>query len=173
MCTWNYSPSYVQITRASQITFVGLNGISRRDARSLWMDGRWKRWKNCEATPCKSAHKIQAAYVRAYIRLPTRSIDPRRYSAPESKRVPTSKAALTTRNAQVLGFLSSSGRGMECIGGAVPTQRDTRRSSIERKDGREKSGDHFRNFARDSSWRRGSFEFDIGTSRSGNQKSKI
>ena len=60
-----------------------------------------------------------AAYVSAY--LPTRFTD----LSPvfTAKTVPTSESALTTRNAQVLGFLSTSGRRKECIGGAIPTQK--------------------------------------------------
>ncbi|KAK1129273.1 hypothetical protein K0M31_020401 [Melipona bicolor] len=62
-----------------------------------------------------------ATYVSAY--LPTRFTDPSPVFT--AKTVPTSESALTTRNAQVLGFLSTSGRRKECIGGAIPTQKET------------------------------------------------
>lgn len=72
----------------------------------LWPQMGQNSVKNSKITACTTAHRIQQ---------------------------PTSESALTTRNAQVLGFLSTSGRRKECIGGAIPTQRDTRRSRMEKR----------------------------------------
>lgn len=91
--------------------------------------------KKEEAGPmCRAAHSIQRPTCRACVCL----LGPRRSSAGiHGENVLygtyTSEPGLTTRNAQVLGFLLTSGRGKECIGGAIPTQRDTLRSQERRQ----------------------------------------